>query len=412
VVSHREVVRDTAEFGLRRMVGAMAAILPLAALIQVLANRGDYRHPALAAGVWLAVFAAGVWLVPRMRRGGLTLGEAAAGILMAVVAVAVIGWEHRAHHPSESVDLAILGTVWLLALVALSRSARVWIPGALAVYGVHAALLIGVAGANPQSLAQLEAAGYILVAVLIAFAALRPTVAMHTSMTARRAALASRAEAERAAAAAVLADRQGRLELLEMEVLPLLRGIADGTLDPASGGVLKRCARHAADLRHSLTDHGLTDHGLTDHGLTDHGLTDHGLTGRAPDASGLLARLRPALRAAEARGTLVNVQVIGDPGIPPPRVADAVLATVDVVIGALASHQAPHQVMLTVLGSADDTEVYVTFGEPLRETPDLAPFGRDLPAAVRWHAAVTGQDAGPRCLEISWRKAVPGDRPH
>jgi hypothetical protein len=383
VVSHREVVRDTAEFGLRRMVGAMAAILPLAALIQVLANLRDYRQPAVAAGIWLAMFAVGAWLVPRMRRDGLTLGEAVAGILIAVVAVAVVGWEHRAHHPSESVDLAILGTVWLLALVALSQPARVWIPGALTVYGVHAVLLIGVAGANPQSLAQLEAAGYILVVVLIAFAALRPTVAMHTSMSARRASLASRSEAERAAAAAVLADRQGRLALLEMEALPLLRGIADGTLDPAGGEVLQRCARHAADLRHSLT-------------------------GRAPDVGGLLARLQPVLRAAEARGALVNVQVIGDPGIPPPRVADAVLATVDAVIGALP----PHQVMLTVLGSADDTEVYVTFGEPLRETPDLAPFGRDLPAAVRWHAAVTGQDAGPGCLEISWRKAVPGDRPH
>jgi len=174
------------------------------------------------------------------------------------------------------VDLAIFVTVWLLALVALSQSARVWAPGALAVYGVHAALLIGVAGTDPQSLAQLEAAGYILLAVLIAFAALRPTVAMHTSMTARRAALASRSEAERAAAAAVLADRQGRLALLEMEALPLLRGIADGTLNPAAGEVVRQCARHAADLRHSLTDHGLTDHGLTDHGLTDHGLTDHG----------------------------------------------------------------------------------------------------------------------------------------
>ena len=387
MVSHREVVRDTTEFALRRMVGAMAAILPLAALIQVLANRSDYRQPAVAAGIWLVVFAAGAWLVPRMRRDGLTLGEAMAGVLIAVVAVALIGWEHRARHPSESMDLAILGTVWLLALIALSQPARVWIPGALTVYGVHAVLLIGVAGANPQSLAQLEAAGYILGAVLIAFAALRPTVAMHTSMTARRAALASRSEAERAAAAAVLVDRQGRLALLEMEALPLLRGIADGTLDPAAGEVLKRCARHAADLRHSLT-------------------------GRAPDAGGLLARLQPALRAAGARGALVNVQVIGDPGIPPPQVADAVLATVDAVISALAPHQAPHQVMLTILGSADDVEVYVTFSEPLRETPDLAPFGRDLPAAACWHAAVTSQDAGPVCLEISWRRAVPGDRPH
>ena len=239
MVSHREVVRDTAEFGLRRMVGAMAAILPLAALIQVLVNRGDYRHPTVAAGVWLAVFAAGAWLVPRMRQGGLTLGEAAAAILIAVAAVGALGWEHRAHDPAESVNLAILGTVWLLALVALSQPARVWAPGALTVYGVHAALLIGVAGANPQSLAQLEAAGYILVAVLIAFGALRPTVAMHTSMTARRAALASRSEAERAAAAAVLADRQGRLGLLEMEALPLLRGIADGTLDPATDEVVR-----------------------------------------------------------------------------------------------------------------------------------------------------------------------------
>lgn len=392
MVSHREVVRDAAEFGLRRMLGAMAAILPLAALIQMLANRSDYRQPVVAAGVWLAVFAAGVWLVPRMRRDRLTLGEAVAGILMAVVAVAVIGWEHRAHHPSESVDLAILGTVWLLALVALYQPARVWIPGALTVYGVHAVLLIGVAGANPQSLAQLEAAGYILAAVLIGFAALRPTVAMHTSMTARRAELASRSEAERAAAAAVLADRQGRLALLEMEVLPLLRGIADGTLDPAAGEVPQRCARHAADLRHSLTGHGLTGRGLT---------------GRAPDAGALLARLQPALRAAGARGALVNVQVIGDPGIPPPQVAGAVLATVDAVISVLP----PHQVMLTVLGSADDVEVYLTFSEPLRETPDLTPFGRDLPLAVHWHAAVTGQDAGPGCLEISWRKAVPGDRP-
>ena len=73
----------------------------------------------------------------------------------------------------------------------------------------------------------------------------------------------------------------------------LPRGIADGTLDPAAGEVVRQCARHAADLRHSLT-------------------------GRAPDVGGLLARLRPALRAAEA-GALVNVQVIGDPAIPPPR---------------------------------------------------------------------------------------------
>jgi hypothetical protein len=327
VVSHQEAVRDVTESGLRRMVGAMAAILPSAALIQVLANLSDYRQPAVAVAVWLAMFAAAAWLVPRTGTGGLTRGKAAAAVMIAVAAAAAIGWEHRPHHGSGSDDLVILGTVWLLALVALSHPPRVWVPGALVVFAVHAALLTRDAGASPLSLAKLEVAGYILAAVLIVFAALRPTLAVHTIMTGRRAALASRSLAERAATAAVQEVRRSRLALLEMEALPLLRGIADGTLDPADGDVRERCARHAAVLRHSLTD-------------------------RAP-AGALVAGLQPALQAASARGLLVNVQVIGDPGVPAPDVAHAVLAAVDVVLSALGSHQ----VMLTVLASGGDVEL-------------------------------------------------------
>jgi hypothetical protein len=378
VVSHQEAVRDVTESGMRRMVGAMAAILPFAALIQALANLSDYRQPAVAVAVWLTMFAAAAWLVPRIGTGGLTRGEAAAAVLIAVVAAAAIGWEHHPYHGSGSVDLVILGTVWLLALVALSHPARVWVPGALVVFTVHAALLIRAAGASPLSLAELEVAGYILAAVLVVFAALRPTVAMHTSMTARRAALASRSLAERAAVVAVQEVRRSRLALLEMEALPLLRGVADGTLDPADGDVRERCARHAAVLRHSLTD-------------------------RAPSAGALVAGLQPALQAARARGLLVNVQVIGDPGIPAPEVAHAVLATVDAVISALPSHQ----VMLTVLASGDDVELYLTFSEPLRVSPDVAQFGRDVSAAVCWHATVTAEETGTGCLEISWRKVAP-----
>jgi hypothetical protein len=378
VVSHQEAVRDVTESGVRRMVGAMAAILPSAALIQVLANLSDYRQPPVAVAVWLAMFAAAAWLVPRTGTGGLTGGEAAAAVLIAVVAAAAVGWEYRPHHGSGSVDLAILGTVWLLALVALSHPARVWVPGALVVFAVHAALLTWAAGASPLSLAKLEVAGYILAAVLIAFAALRPTLAVHTSMTARRAALASRSLAERAAAAAVQEVRRSRLALLEMEALPLLRGIADGTLDPADGDVRERCARHAAVLRHSLTD-------------------------RAPSADALVAGLQPALQAASARGLLVNVQVIGDPGVPAPDVAHAVLAAVDAVISALRSHQ----VMLTVLASGSDVELYLTFSGPLQVSPDVARFGRDVSAAACWHATMTAEETGTGCLEISWRKVAP-----
>ena len=378
MVSHQEAVRDVTESGVRRMVGAMAAILPFAALIQVLANLSDYRQPAVAVAVWLGMFATAAWLVPRTGTGGLTRGEAAAAVLIAVATAAAIGWEYRPHHGSGSVDLAILGTVWLLAVVALSHPARVWVPGALVVFAVHAALLTRAAGASPLSLAKLEVAGYILAAVLIVFAALRPTLAVHTSMTARRAALASRSLAERAAAAAVQEVRRSRLALLEIEALPLLRGIADGTLDPADGDVRQRCARHAAVLRHSLTD-------------------------RAPSAGALVAGLQPALQTASARGLLVNVQVIGDPGVPAPDVAHAVLAAVDAVISELRSQQ----VMLTVLASGGDVELYLTFSEPLRVSPDVARFGRDVSAAACWHATMTAEETGTGCLEISWRKVGP-----
>jgi hypothetical protein len=335
VVSHHEVVRDTAESGVARMMTAMALIMPAVGLMQTLANLGDYRQPAVAVAVWVALFPVAAGLLPRARPDGLTPGDAALAVLIAAAAVTAIGWEHRPQRGSGGVDLAILGTAWLLALVALSQPAWAWIPGALAVFTLHAVLVVEAVGAGPPSLVQLEAGGYILIVILVAFAALRPALALHTRMSARRAALASRSDAERAAAAAVLADRRSRLARLELEALPLLRGIAEGRLDPADAGVRERCARHAAALRYSLTD-------------------------RTPAAGGLVAGLGPALRAAAARGLLVDVQVIGDPGVPPPDVADAFLATVDAVLGELP----PQQVTLTVIAPGEEAELYLTFSEP------------------------------------------------
>jgi hypothetical protein len=331
VSRHHGVVRDTTEFALLRMLGVLATILPLASLIQVVANLHEYRQPPVVAAVWVAMFPVGLWLVPRVRTNGLNRRESLAAILIALTAVAAIGWEHRAHYTANRVDLAILGTVWLLALVALSSPPRVWVSGALAVFAAHAALVVHAVGANRLSLTQLEAAGYILVAALCAFAALRPTIALHTSIAARRAELASTSVAERAAASAVQEDRGRRLALLEVEALPLLRAIADGTLNPAAGDVRERCARHAAALRHSLTD-------------------------RAPLAGGLMARLGPAIEAASARGLLVDARVIGDPEVLAPAHA---VAMVDAVLSELP----PQHVVLTVLATGDDTELYITAGE-------------------------------------------------
>lgn len=379
MVSHHEVARNTAEIGLMRLIRALAVIFPILALVQVLANPGAYRQPAAAIVVWLAVLGASAWLVPRLLAGGLSANETAAAILIAVAAVAVIGAVHRAHGGTGSVDLDILGTVWVLALIVMSHPARVWIPAALLIFAVHGALLIRDQGLNPLSLSQLGAAGYIEVAVLIVFATLRPTLDLHVKMAARQASLASRSAAERAAAAAIHQERQSRLAVLEREALPLLRGIADGTLDPTEPSVREECARHAAVLRHSLT-------------------------GGAPGGGELMAGLEQVLRAPAARELPVPVQVIGDPGTPSPPVARAALAAVGAVIGALPPHQAPHQVMLTVLASGDDVELYLTFSEPLRSPPDLTRFGLDVPASARWHASVSTTETSGGCLEVAWRK--------
>jgi hypothetical protein len=375
VVSYQKAARDTVEVGLTRMVGVLSVILPCVAVAQVLANSGEYRQPAVAIAAWLAVLAAAAWLVPRTRTGGLGAVETVAAIAIATAAVAAIGVAHQAHGGPGSVDLGILGTVWLLILVVLSRPARVWAPGALLVLIVHGAFLLRDQGRNPTSLSQLMASGYIMAAVLIAFAAVRPALATHVSLAARRASLASRSTAERAAAAAIQQERRSRLAVLEGEALPLLRGIASGMLDPATDEVRQECARHAAVLRHSLSS-------------------------SEPEAGELLAVLEPALQAARERGLLVSVQLIGDPGAPPPGVADAAHAAVDHALRALS----PHQVILTVLASGDSVELYLTFTEPLQNVPDLALVGLDPPVAARWHAALVRTETGGGYLEVSWRK--------
>jgi hypothetical protein len=383
VVSHHGVVQDTTEYALVRMTGTLAVALPLLALIQVLTDLHDYQQPAVAVVVWLAMFPAALWLVPRVRMDGLARHEEVAAILIAIAAVAVIGWDHRPQHATGPVDLSVLGIAWLLALLAVTSPPRVWVPGALAVFAVHTAVLVGVQGANRLSLTQLEAGGYITATVLFAYAAVRPAMAAHARISAQSAWLTSQSEAERAAAEAVQLDRHNRLALLELEALPLLRAIADGKLNPADDDVRERCAGHAAALRHSLTD-------------------------RTPRGDLLLAALKPVLAAASARGLLTDVRMIGDPGVPSAAITEAVLDTVGAVLEALP----PHQVLLTVLASAGDVELFVTFEQPPRDSPDLTRSGRDVLAAARWQASITTEDTGAGYLRIGWRKAVPGDRLH
>jgi uncharacterized membrane protein (UPF0136 family) len=221
---------DAYDLDLPKVVGTITALWQLAALAQVIAYLRDYRQPAVVIGVWLGLLAAAVWLIPRARSGGLTAGEAAAAIAIAVTAVALVGWERRLHGASGPVDWSVTGSGWLLALVAISAPPRAWIGGAVLVFAAHAVFAIRVLGLTRLDLARLAVNAYSLVIILAVFAAARPATAAYARLAARRAALVSQSAAERAAAAAVRADQGERLVLLEAEALPLLRGIADGTL--------------------------------------------------------------------------------------------------------------------------------------------------------------------------------------
>jgi hypothetical protein len=387
VVTRDGVVQDAYESELPRVLGMLAAIWQLTLLIQMLGHLREYREPAVPVAAWIGLVVAAGWLIPRSRADGLTRREAAFAIAIAVTAVSLYGWAYRPPGAAAAEDFSVFGTSWLLALVAVSRPAREWVSGALLVLAAHFVFSGHALAFSPRltldtaslGLTQIAASGYALAAIGTIFAAIRPTVRTQAGIAVRRSALAARSAAERDAAAAVRDDRRERLALLELEALPLLRGIADGSLDPAVGHVRERCARLAAALRHSLTDRPRDGQG------------------------GILRGLEPALRAAGARGLFVDVQVIDDPGGPVPAAARAAL---EAVISSLP----PQQVTLTALAPADDVELYLTFSEPPRTVPDVERPGRDMPAAACWRSAVSIDETGAGCVELCWRKVATARR--
>ena len=374
----RGKVAAATESAAPRLVGAIAIVLPVGLLIQALADHDDYHHPVIPVLVWLGMLAAAIWLVPQQRAGDLTNAHVAVAVLVAVAAVTAIGLDRRLEGAAGNVDWTILGTIWLLAVIALSSPAWLWVPGAALVMGIHAVFVVQALGVSPLGLSRLAASAYAVVAILAVFAALRPALRTHAEIAVRRAVLASRSAAERAAVAAIGEVRRGRLGLLELEALPLLRGIADGTLDPADGAVRRQCAQHAETLRRALVDR-----------------TDQ-------EAGGLLAGLEPVLSAARVRKVPVEVQVIGDPGHPARDVMQAALAAVDGVLRALP----PQPALLTVLAPEDEVELFLTFERSPAER-DVAGLERALRAETEWRAILEAEGTGPGCLEVHWRKAVP-----
>jgi len=375
VASQDQLVRDAYESELPRVLGVVAALWQLVFLIQVLGFLHEYNEPLVPVLVWAALTGAGCWLIPRTHTGELTGRDSACALAFMVVAVSLDGWAGRATGSAASVDWSIFGSSWLIALVAVSRPAWEWLSGAVLVFVAHLVFSANLLAVLTLGLTKLTASVHALVVIGIIFAAIRPTVRAQARIAVDRAALASRSAAEADAVAAIRLDRRDRLALLEAEALPLLHALAAGTLDPVDSAVRDRCARLAATLRRSLTD------------------GPHG-TERE-----LMTALEPALAAASTRGLLVDVQTIGDPGIPGPEVSAAVCAAIDGILGTLP----PQPVTLTTLASAGDVALYLTFSQPPRRAPAAVLAGQSVPASACWHAAIDIDDSGAGCLEVSWR---------
>lgn len=115
----------------------------------------------------------------------------------------------------------------------------------------------------------------------------------------------------------------------------------------------------------------------------------------------LLAGLEPGFLAARQRGLQVEIQVVGDPGLPSRDVTQATGSAVDTVLLALPAQT----VGLTVLAPGPDVELYLTFARlpPAARGVVFAPAG----GISRWRARLDVDDKGSGCLEVSWSAAVP-----
>ncbi len=368
VVNRDVILQGAYDSELRRMAGVVAVIWQLMLLAQVLIYLGNYRQPVVLFAVWLGMLGAAVWLVPRARAAGLTRGDAAIAVGVAIAAVALVGLERRRQGASGSVDWSVVGTGWLLALVAVSRPVWEWICGAAGVFMVHAVVAARVLGVTALGMARLAATAYVLLVILVVFVAVRPMFRASARIAARRAELASRSAAERAAASAIQQDRGRRLAALEAEALPLLRGIADGSLDPSAAAVQEQCWQRAAALRSALRD-------------------------RADTSDELMAELEPVMRDAAGRGVAVETRVVGDAGHASPQMSRYAAVAVGQVLRSLM----PQQVVLTVLASGADVELFLVFHGPA--APSLEQNeGTGLQTLVEVDASGVG------CLEVRWRK--------
>lgn len=356
--------------GLRRTVASVAAVWLVALLLPLAASWDRYPRPWVALAAWL-LLAGAVTSAVRISRGrALNRPEATALVLVAVVGALVMGgFGTRSQDVTSVINwYGVQGVTVLLILVAASRPAREWVVGAVFTDGVVLAVAVTRAGTEPVALTRLFAGSYGLWTLLIMVAAMGPVLLSTAAATTQAAAAEAEHLSHQESARAVHRDRRRRHQHLEAETLPLLRGIASGTLDPRAAIVRRACVVQATLLRRRLA------------------------TSAQP---GYLDRLETAIEAAEARGVSVHAQLAGDLIDVPVAVRTEIVDAVGEALDAVPDGPA----LLTVWCTAGGGSAYVSF--PANQATD--PLTRR--ATLNRTGLTTAHfqiDDGQACLEVQW----------
>jgi hypothetical protein len=373
-------LQDDYDAATRRASGTIILVITLLALSPTLAYLGLVRSQVLAVGLWAASAVLAGVLVRIASRRTLSRREAVGVVAFGLGATLACGLNvANPHDAVRAVNWPMaVGVPALTTLVVVSRPTREWIAACLAQSVVVLAVGLGVAGTEPLELTRTAAGLYALWAIQFLAAAFGPVLRATATTTAFAAASDVELASRQQAAAMIRQDRLARVRDLEAQFLPLLRAVADAAVDPDDPVFRRRCANRAGVLRRLLSS-------------------------TAGGTSSGLAELERPVEMAEARGVTVDVRLHGKVrGLPRPvreRMAAAVAEALKTV--------ATGTVTLTVLCSADEGTVYVTFPLP-HETGSV----KQSPSTLHSPALRLANDPcvqvsadvadGVACVEMHW----------
>ncbi|WP_146057030.1 hypothetical protein, partial [Streptomyces sp. SM14] len=281
-------------------LGTLAAVQFGLALPGMLAGLGDYRQPwvqLVAFGALTALLTAEC--VFELRRRHRPPGWAAGALVVAVVAsaAATSGLTDGSQFMGDAHWSALVAG-WYVVLLLLDRPLPV-VAAALGGQLALTAVQLFAAGVPDRvALAGMATSVLVVCTFQLGVAAIARQLRAQAAAVQR-----ARRQEDRIRTGTLLADQLhtdglARYRELSATALPLLGGLADGSLDPADPGVRHGCAVEASRLRRLFAEHDET--------------TDP-----------LVHELRACLDLAERNGVSVQFAVRGEPVALPPRVRRA-----------------------------------------------------------------------------------------